>query len=255
MISKNENENVLQLNINLPSLKKDTIHDEKDSLSNPFSKIQVADSFDDLSKSKLHDPLEKSMDIVFNESDYIELQKPSFCSEIPYFQKAIEPKQFIVEKSMKTLVVFESNTSLSYLKIKLLDPNYLLQKMREPGNDNLSFYYRYPDTNLPSNQKKNIHKALSNNLPRSNKTDENLIWYKMFSEKWRKALLSAYETLKHGLIDCFYFVQENLTVLFERDVRNFTMKAYMQLTSLALAEDLKNNGKVLFIELIDIFRD
>lgn len=184
------------------------------------------------------------MDIVFNESDYIAPQKSSFSSEISSCQKIFDQKHLNVEKSLKTSVIFESNMSLSYLKTKLSDPNFLMQKMKHPGNDNLSFYYRYPDTNLPLNQKKNIHKALSNNFLKANKTDENLIWYKLFSEKWRKALLSAFETLKHGLVDCFYFVQENLSVFFEREVHTFTMKAYMQLTSLALAEDLNNNGKI-----------
>jgi hypothetical protein len=217
---------------------------------NPFAKIQMNDSSkDNLLESKFHDPIEEIRDIVFNELDYIAPQK-YLSSVTPSCRKIFEPKKFFVEKSMKTLVIFESNTSLSYLKSKLSDPNYLLQKMKDPGNDNLSFYYRYPDTNLPLSQKKNIHKALSSTFSNSSKADENLIWYKMFSEKWRKALLSAYETLKHGLIDCFYFVQENLTVLFERDIDNFTMKAYMQLASLALAEDLKNNGKTFFSTLL-----
>lgn len=190
------------------------------------------------------DSAEESIDIVFNESDYIVPQKSLLSSEISSCHKTFDLKNFNVEKSLKTSIIFESNMSLMYLKTKLSDPNFLMQKMKHSGNDNLSFYYRYPDTNLPLNQKKNIHKALSTNFPKSIKTDENLIWYKLFSEKWRKALLSAYETLKHGLIDCFYFVQENLSVFFERDIHNFTMKAYMQLTSLALAEDLNNNGKI-----------
>lgn len=239
------------MSINLSSIKKDTADTENDTLINPFAKLQAYNLYDSdnlLKKSKLADSAEESMNIVFNESDYIAPQKSFLSSEISSCQNIFNSKHFNVEKSLKTSVIFESNISLSYLKTKLSDPNFLMQKMKYPGNNNLSFYYRYPDTNLPLNQKKNIHKALSNRFPKSNKADENLIWYKLFSEKWRKALLSAFETLKHGLVDCFYFVQENLSVLFERDVRNYTMKAYMQLTSLALAQDLNNNGKICLFQ-------
>lgn len=240
----------MQLCINVPSLKKDNSDADNDSFTNPFAKVQSNNLYDNLLNNTLADSPEINDNVVFNELDYFAPQKSSLNKEISAFQKIIEPKHFIIEKSLKNSVIFESNMSLSYLKTKLSDPEFLMHKMMSSASDNFSFYYRYPDTNLPSSQKKNIHKALSAHLPKSNKTDENLIWYKMFSEKWRKALLSAYETLKHGLIDCFYFVQENLTVLFERDVLNSSMKAYMQLSSLALAEDLNNNGKILVLQFL-----
>jgi hypothetical protein len=87
---------------------------------------------------------------------------------------------------------------------------------------------------------------VQSNHANANKNHENLSWYRQFSEKWRKALLSVFETLKYDYIDMFYFVQENLTVLFERRKSDSSIRAYLQLNSLALAEDFKINGKILF---------
>lgn len=242
------------MTINVSSHKKDNENAENNYLINPFAKVQVNDSSESSSKKLLIDLPETNDDIVFKESDYIVApQRPTLITEASSFQNIVDPAQFVVEKSLKTSVIFESDISLSFLKNKLMDPIYLMQKMKDPTSDTLSFYYRYPDSTLPSNQKKNIHKALSSNVTKMNKNDENLSWYKMFSEKWRKALLSAYETLKYGSINYFYFVQENLTVLFERDTHDFTLKACMQLTSLALGEDLKNNGKVMRTLIFTLF--
>lgn len=182
---------------------------------------------------------------TFNESDYITVRDITnvLDSDAQIDNLRSNLKELSVEKSLKTSIIFESDKSLSHWQAKISNPLYLLQSMKDPGNENIAFYYRYPDVTLPTNQKKNIHKAISSNSTKSNSRDENLIWYRMFSEKWRKALLSAFETLKHGFIQMFYFVLENLTVLFERDAIYGTLRAYMQLTSPALAEDFKKNGK------------
>lgn len=232
------------MSINIPTLKKDKNDAENFSLMNPFAKTKISNLSENSLNDTIVNPAEADADVIFKESDYTAPQRHSLSSENPFIHKITDPNNTIVEKSLKTSVIFESSLSLSYLKTKFSDTNFLIQKMKNLGNDNLSYYYRYPDTALPSTQKKYIHKALSSNLAKLNKNDQNLMWYKMFSEKWRKALLSAHETLKYGLIDCFYFVQENLTVLFERDANDFILKAYMQLTSLALAEDLKHNGQI-----------
>lgn len=152
----------------------------------------------------------------------------------------------IVEKSLKTSITIESDHSLADWNIKLSDPKYLMQSMKNPGNDNLITYYRYPDIALPSDQKKCIHKALSKNSKKVISSEENLIWYRMFSEKWRKSLLSAFETLKYGFINNFYFIQEDVTILFERNPQDFILRAYLQLSSLALKEDLRINGIIKF---------
>lgn len=236
------------MSINIPTTKKDDLVKENVLIANPFAKNQYTNFCKTDSENLPDDYFGFDKEIAFNESDYIAPQRSlaSVSLDIAPSQEVANVNPFVVEKSLKTSVIFESNLSLSFLKAKFSDSNFLIQKMKGFGKDNLSFYYRYPDTNLPPNQKKNIHKALSNRFGKHDKNDENIAWYKMFSEKWRKALLSAYETFKHGLVDCFYFVQENLTILFERDAHDFTLKAYMQLSSLALVEDLRNNG-ILFI--------
>lgn len=246
--NKIETEKDIKLRINIPTTKKGDENTENVFIANPFAKNQFINFCKTDSENIPVDPIGEDREITFNESDYIAPQRllAPVKSDLLPSQEVTNVNQLVVEKSLKTSVIFESNLSISFLKTKLSDSNFVIQKMKDFGKDNLSFYYRYPDTNLPPNQKKNIHKAFSSSLGKLDKKDENIAWYKMFSEKWRKALLSTYETFKLGLVNCFYFVQENMTILFERDAYDFTLKAYMQLSSLALAEDLGNNG-ILFI--------
>lgn len=200
--------------------------------------------------------MKDTSEFIFRESDYLApskiLENLDFsCSSTPKDALAGQ-KNYFDEKSLKTAVIFESDKALNHWKKKMSDPRYIMDAMKDTSSDNMLFYYRYPDVSLPHNQKKNIHKALSNISKKHTSNDENLSWYRMFSEKWRQALLSVFDTFKHGFVDNFYFVQENLTVLFERSNCDSSLKARMQLTSLALAEDLKNNG-TLFLLVIIIF--
>lgn len=214
---------------------------ENSIMTNPFAKKNLLTTQND---SKSFDNITEKRSIGL-ETDFC-FDKPKIVwPEIPEQFKANQKfEPLTTEKSLKTSAVFESDVPFFDLKNKLTDPIFLLNNMNNPKSDNISFYYRYPDVALPLNQRKTIHKALSNNLKRPSDNDENLVWYRMFSEKWRKALLSVFESLKHGFTDCFYFIQENLTILFERDKRDMTLKAYMQLTSIALREDLKKMGKI-----------
>ena len=225
--------------------------EENISLSNPFAKKQKEmPSISEITSEKENYGVEESSELFFKESDYLFSTKVHKISRSPEsLIPKISPNKYIVEKSLKTMVIFESNIALIHWKKKMSDPRYVIEAMKDPSCDNILFYYRYPDVSLPMNQKKNIHKALLNSSKKTIPNDENLSWYRMFSEKWRLALLSVFDTFKLGLVNYFYFIQENLTILFERDVSDSSMKAQLQLTSLALAEDLKNNGIFLFYNL------
>lgn len=222
-------------------------NDQNVTFKNPFIKLQCNELNNcEILIKKSDESFKSQSNFSFKESDYIINPKIQNDSSInPQTEDAkCDLSDFYVEKSLKTSIIIESDRSLTHWQTKIGNPSYLLQSMKDPGNENIIVYYRYPDMSLPVHQKKNIHKALSNSSIKLNNRDENFDWYRMFSEKWRKALLSAFETLKHGCIQMFYFVLENLTVLFERDSIDGTLKAYMQLTSPALAEDFKKNGKM-----------
>ena len=233
-----------QLKVNALSLKSGDNDDI--NLNNPFAKKQRAEIESELIVEKENFIMEQSSELVFRESDYLVSTKiqeePNFVISSVLENSSCTLNNYIVEKSLKTSVIFESDKSLTHWKKKMSDPHYIIESMKDPSNNNISFFYRYPDVSLPVNQRKNIHKALLNSSKKHVSNDENLIWYRLFSEKWRQALLSVFDTFKHGLVDYFYFVQENLTVLFERSLHDSSLKARMQLTTLALAEDLKNNG-------------
>lgn len=147
-----------------------------------------------------------------------------------------------IEKSLKTSVIIESQEDLAFWQRELCNPEAIQRIMHSWNESNIQLYYRYPDSTLPAHQKKLIHKALNFSASKAStaKSDETLLWYRQFSENWRKALLSAFEGLKLGTLDSFYFLQEGMSVLFEK-TRN-GLKAYMKLSSLALADDFKANG-------------
>lgn len=225
---------------------------ENANLSNPFAKRQKEAPEIDIEFEKENSDVKETSEFIFRESDYLAPSKIhenlDFIDSSTLKDALAGHKNYFDEKSLKTAVIFESDKALNHWKKKMSNPLYIMDSMKDTSSDNMLFYYRYPDVSLPHNQKKNIHKSLSNISKKSN--DENLSWYRMFSEKWRQALLSVFDTFKHGFVDNFYFIQENLTVLFERRNCDSSLKARMQLTSLALAEDLKNNGTLFCLFVI-----
>ena len=254
MIDNEKTDDLIKLNVNYLLLRS---KDQKDPdnliLNNPFAKIQSVNS----DYGSQVDSIVENDQIILNSDNAFYFDELNLKSNVKYVDSEIltalhKSRRLVTEKSLKTSIIFESNQPFLSLKSKLSDPIFLLRNMRDPKNDGISFYYRYPDVALPSNQRKNIHKALSNNIKTKSNEDENIIWYKMFSEKWRKALLSAFEALKHGFTDCFYFIQENLTIFFEKDTNDLTFKAYMQLSTIGLAEDLKQLGKHLSLAVISV---
>ena len=235
-----------QLNANSPFYNK-TEEEENLHFSNPFAKRQKETSDPEFIEKKETSVLKELSEPIFKESDYLAPSKIHdnnlFPDSSTLEDTASTRNDYIIEKSLKTAVIFESDKALTQWKKKMSDPHYVIEAMKDPSSTNISCYYRYPDVSLPSNQKKNIHKVLSNiSKKHAMNSDENLTWYRMFSEKWRQALLSVFDTFKHGFVDYFYFIQENLTILFERSLKDSSVKARMQLTSLALAEDLRFNG-------------
>lgn len=216
-------------------------------LKNPFSKTEFTNNFNVIKHEII---LEKNIfnsnipQKSFYDTEFLHsFSKPEiFCETVQSTNQ--QQKKSVVEKSLKTSITIESDHSLADWNVKFSDPIYLMQSMINSTNNNIITYYRYPDVALPSNQKKIIHKALSNTSKKLMTSEDNLMWYRMFSDKWRKSLLSAFDTLKYGFINSFYFVQENLTVLFERSSHDLILRAYLQLTSLALKEDLIVNGKI-----------
>jgi hypothetical protein len=153
-----------------------------------------------------------------------------------------------MDLSLKSSVVFESSCSLEpvYERIRSI-PN-LLQCLRADNSvPNVLAYYRYPETELPSHQRKLVKKALgaaSVRGMREGKTEgEAILWYKHFSDNWRKALVSAFDNLKADLFDCFFFVQENLAVYFEL-TKDKGYQAYLRLSSKGLEDDLRGCGNL-----------
>ncbi len=215
---------------------------------NPFAKKKLAaDPISELSSialSSLNPP--SSSGDFFDVDDFSELEKkpsnmpsPEDCQT----EKDTAQSQTRVEKSLKTNVIIESPGDLCFWRRELCNPHAIQKIMHSWGDSNIQLYYRYPDSSLPAHQKKLIHKALTHAAHKPvSKADETLIWYRQFSENWRKALLSSFEGLKVGTLSCLYFVQDNMAVLFERQGDNGSLKAFMKLSSLALVEDFKTNG-------------
>ena len=239
----------------LPSLSSngnviDSTEKENSQPINPFAKKQVTlpatDPISEISKITLSsfNPPSSTGDF-FEVDNFSELEKKP--SNLPAFEdeeeeaKMKDSHRIRIEKSLKTNVIIESPEDLSFWQRELCKPENVQKIMCSWSDNNIQLYYRYPDSSLPAHQKKLIHKALNHaaNRPVS-KGDETLLWYRQFSENWRKALLSAFEGLKLGTLTCLYFVQEGMTVLFERQPCG--LKAYMKLSSLALADDFKTNG-------------
>jgi hypothetical protein len=247
----NSSVNLSQLSLNISSNADSLVNSEKDQFMNPFSKTIHLET--ELKENICLQP--KVSEVRLSDADYIKAQTSSQVqnSDSFSFQKPqAKPKVNFLEKSLKTAVTIESDKSLKYWNDKLLDPSHLLHSMKNPSNDGVLVYYRYPDSTLPSHQKKAVHRALLQ-FSKKKVSDDNLTWYRMFSEKWRKSLISAFYMLKYNLVGNFYFVQDNLTVFFEKNMSDLTIRAYLQLSSLALAEDLKNNGTTRFIIYISEF--
>ena len=149
--------------------------------------------------------------------------------------------------SLKTSVIFESFIDLKQHFSRISGTANLEQCLRlYPNALNSLIYYRYPESTLPVVQKKNIKKALSMHQANPTKYNsseaESLSWYRHFSDNWRKALLSAFENLKLGVISEFFYLQENLTVYFQRDDMSVSPKAYMRLMSYSLLQDFEQHG-------------
>lgn len=213
---------------------------------NPFAKAPASSSVTKSSQKRESCTATKGKSF-FDDDDF---GKPSFTKSALDSTPAPETaaskdtsgvSNLATDRSMLTAVTIESGLPLDAWYSELSRPDCLLRSMQTSSADNVTLYYRYPDHTLPQHQKKMIHKALGFNH-RSSKPNETLTWYRQFSENWRKALLSVFETLKFGHVPYFYFVQEDMTVLFERGTGASTIRALLKLSSLALAEDFKTNG-------------
>lgn len=235
--------NLKPLNIQINNAKENET--ECDNFENPFAKNSSIDTgvdsklVESLKLSAKHENLDNNLN--YDETMFLKPQV-SFSAGSSISLPTARSKSVLIEKSLKTSVIIEIDKSPINLKSKLSDPAAAVKYMNNPSEINIINYYRYPESSLPTNQKKNIHKALQASSAAIKKNEDNLVWYRMFSEKWRKALLSAFETLKHGYVSMFYFIQENMTVLFEKN-GDSSVKAYLQLASPALADDFQKNGE------------
>jgi hypothetical protein len=222
----------------------DSMEKENSQPINPFAKKQASidpiSEMSSISLSSFNPP--SSIGDFFEVDNFSELEKKPSAVEGGIEKTDFSASRGIkIEKSLKTNVIIESSEDLCFWQRELCNPESVHKIMHYWSENNIQLYYRYPDSSLPVHQKKLIHKALNHGAGKpASKTDETLVWYRQFSENWRKALLSAFEGLKMGTLNCLYFVQDNMTVLFERQASG--LKAYMKLISLALAEDFKVNG-------------
>lgn len=164
--------------------------------------------------------------------------------------KSSEPV-IIVDKSLKTRIVIESASTLAQWQTEWSSPETIHRHMHSWDERHPLLYFRYPESPLPSQQKKLIHKALNivSKATGKESTSETLVWYRQFSHNWKLALSSAFEGLRMGTLYCFYYLQDGMSVLFEKNTDNQVLRAYTRMSSLALMEDLKKYGiKYKFVD-------
>lgn len=192
----------------------------------------------------------------FMDDDFLQgLQKPKVPTDQLVHNEetdaTVAKSPIIVDKSLKTRIVIESVSALAQWQTEWTSPETIHRHIRSWDERHPLLYFRYPESPLPAQQKKLIHKAINIVSKSSGKesTSETLTWYRQFSHNWKLALASALEGLRMGTLYCFYYLQDGMSVLFEKDPENQTLRAYMRMSSLALMEDFKKYGiKYSFVD-------